>query len=404
MTIEQQPTRPDIEDPARELGGWLLNAAEVAATQVKVDKINQRASKRGLTGGLTLETTRVVETVDGVERVLWRARVLGEPPSIGGWSFLAAVDTLSDDRFVLNTPPGMGEEHIDRSVLQAGQCQHCGTHRRRVHTYLVRHEDGTTMQVGKSCLADFIGIKTLPVVFFEKPDDDFFGMGGETGVPREVTVRSALAHTWAAVQEHGWVSRSAAAGTMATADLVADALFGNTRRDRELREILAPHLERGAQHAETVIRELPDLLDGHTTYERNLLTLLGGEYVEARHLGLLCSAIATYERRTSQEQEAARRREEAEQIPNEWQGSIGEKITLSGTITREMTFEGYRHNSPASRLIILTAPHGIAKMFTTAAWAYDVNRGDEVTVTGTVKAHETYNGTRQTVLTRPKIG
>lgn len=84
----------------------------------------------------------------------------------------------------------------------------------------------------------------------------------------------------------------------------------------------------------------------------------------------------------------------AEQIPNQWQGTIGEKITLSGTITRETTFEGYCPGHRPSRLIILTTSEGIVKMFTTAAWAYDVDRDDEVTVTGTVKAHDTYSGTR----------
>ncbi len=39
---------------------------------------------------------------------------------------------------------------------------------------------------------------------------------------------------------------------------------------------------------------------------------------------------------------------------------------------------------------------------TTSKWAWAVNRGDTLTVTGTVKDLTEYDGTKQTVLARPK--
>lgn len=43
------------------------------------------------------------------------------------------------------------------------------------------------------------------------------------------------------------------------------------------------------------------------------------------------------------------------------------------------------------------------KMFSSAAWVFDVAEGDGVIVAGMVKDHEMYNGMRQTVLKRPKL-
>ncbi|HEY3409009.1 MAG TPA: hypothetical protein VGK53_12620, partial [Propionicimonas sp.] len=39
-------------------------------------------------------------------------------------------------------------------------------------------------------------------------------------------------------------------------------------------------------------------------------------------------------------------------------------------------------------------------LVTAAAWAYRVERGEQITLTGTVKAHTEWRGLRQTVLTR----
>lgn len=41
-------------------------------------------------------------------------------------------------------------------------------------------------------------------------------------------------------------------------------------------------------------------------------------------------------------------------------------------------------------------------MITAAAWADDIQRGDHLTVTATVKDHRDYRGTQQTLLVRPR--
>lgn len=80
--------------------------------------------------------------------------VEGKMPVENGWAFAATV-VHTDDGNIIRAVPGYSVpvEYRDRPTW----CDHCRTNRARRDTYIVRHEDGRVMQVGSSCLADFIG-------------------------------------------------------------------------------------------------------------------------------------------------------------------------------------------------------------------------------------------------------
>lgn len=81
-------------------------------------------------------------------------------------------------------------------------------------------------------------------------------------------------------------------------------------------------------------------------------------------------------------------------------GSVGDKITVVGTVKVNAHVES-RYGS--SRLVIIEAEGGVTlKTFGTSAFHYDVEVGDEVEVTATVKDHEVYRGVKQTAIVRPK--
>jgi hypothetical protein len=80
--------------------------------------------------------------------------VEGIVPAVNGWSFIATV-VHTDDGNIIRAVPGytVPVEYRDRPTW----CDHCKANRVRRDTYIVRHDDGRVMQVGSSCLADFIG-------------------------------------------------------------------------------------------------------------------------------------------------------------------------------------------------------------------------------------------------------
>lgn len=88
-------------------------------------------------------------------------------------------------------------------------------------------------------------------------------------------------------------------------------------------------------------------------------------------------------------------------------GEVGQKLTVTGTVRAAkhlritLNDRGYSHDTTPV-LLVIEAGNALVKTLTFAAWARDVARGDEITVTGVVKEHRAWYGTPQTVLRRPK--
>lgn len=81
-------------------------------------------------------------------------------------------------------------------------------------------------------------------------------------------------------------------------------------------------------------------------------------------------------------------------------GEVGRKITVTGTVRTATSVNGFTPRSPNRALIVVDVGTAMVKIVTAAAWAHRVERGDQITVTGTVKAHTEWRGLWQTVLTR----
>lgn len=132
-----------------------------------------------------------------------------------------------------------------------------------------------------------------------------------------------------------------------------------------------------------MIDELLEHLTGDHGYEANLTAALRAASVGPRELGLLCSAIPTYQRLHGARELASH----WNAVPDQWLGQVKEKVTIDGTIVTDLTIDGYAHNS-TRRLLVIATSAGTVKLVTAATWAYQVHTGDYVEVAGTVKAQE----------------
>ncbi len=173
-----------------------------------------------------------------------------------------------------------------------------------------------------------------------------------------------------------------------------EALYGRGRAADELRAKLQPHPpgrrhSAGSRHHRHALCELT----GEHCYEANLRAALRAASVGPRDLGLLCWAIPAYQRIIG----AARAREKKATVPSAWLGDIGEKLTLTGVITTDLTVDGYAYGT-IQRLLVINTPERTVKIITAAQLSYDASAGDQVTITitGTVKAHEFYRDHKQT--------
>ena len=391
---------------------WTLTPSEFTATVERAEKINARAAKRGFTGriAVTGNERRVTEKDSAGlprTRVLVDVEISGESPSYSGWHFLAAVDTVqtSDGAdFVLRLSPGIDESGVDRSILKPGYCAHCKVVRpNRKYTYLVRNtKTGETVQVGSTCIKDFTGWQGRPVfisVDDVKRDLDGF-LGGLASAGAAYAPETVVAAAWAAKQVYGWFPASTDLGTP-TRERVSAYLYGHDKAAQEIQGALSPEIQTATEKAEEIIAALLNNLEGDGDYTTNLRVALRADHVAPKHMGLVVSAVAVYDQMISKH---TRKPAGRSQKPNsQYFGAVGEKITLAGRVVRLVATESHYGYAPStSMLVIVEAGTAVAKMFTSAAWAFDVEEGDEVTITGTIKDHEEYQGTKQTVLTRPK--
>lgn len=86
---------------------------------------------------------------------------------------------------------------------------------------------------------------------------------------------------------------------------------------------------------------------------------------------------------------------------------IGTRIkNVEATVTVAMSFEvpAFNYGTEWKAMVVLTTENGqVLKTTGTGSSLYSVEKGQKVTITGTVKAHDNYKGQDQTVLNRAVI-
>jgi hypothetical protein len=391
-----------------------LNLAQYAATVGKIEKINARAAKRSLGGRLVVDhgeqyTRRVCDHDAQIPcdaavfsyqhhfETRVDVTISGEAPKHAGWTFLARVDRVGES-FTLATAPGV--EHVSREGLTLGTCTHCGTNRARKTTYVLANETGERVQVGSTCIKDFLGWEGS-IAWLDSNvslDEEFFG--GSYAAPEYRTldvVRTALA----SVRMRGFVSTQSYS-EQSTRDHVMLA-FANYRlspAEVTARDALVTATQQvSTDDALALIHFLlSDDFAGTSTYVENLKVIAAQATIGQPQFGLLASAPQAHAKHLGQVAERVAKK------ASEWVGTKGEKVTVTITISAFRNCGSYSYNGPDSILVTgRTEANEVVKTFTTAGWVHDVEIGDTVTLTATVKEHETYEGNKSTLVTRCKV-
>lgn len=380
---------------------------EYLATAAKIAKINARAERKGFTGRIVLtgevvEVERTTATGLKVTEEWVEASIDGEAPSYNGWTLAAVLDFDPEAGLIVNTAPGV--DKVEREGLSAGTCAHCNTNRDRRKAYLVHNvATGEQVQVGSTCIKDFLGWSgSFAFISVEDVEREVEG-GGFGGGDRRVAVEDALAIAWAAIKTHGWVPASSYEGTP-TKHLVHDVIwtpsFLKPAEKARLDEIaaFASGQDTAALGAEVRAFILSDAFSGDSEYVRNLKALMAADHVGARHLGLVVSAPQAMFR--AQERtlvEAAK----ASLPESKHFGTVGDKkVPFTGVIESIRYIEG-NYGTTTLYTIRNQEDGRIVKWFASNDILGD-RQGVEVSITGTIKAHDTYNGTESTVFTRCK--
>ena len=375
-----------------------LTPAEFALTSEKMNKLNQRALKRGWTGIITVTGEAFTEETDngvGLKRTrqMVHTVISGDAPKYDGWTFLARIEWTDNDEAVVFTAPGI--EGIDRDRLAPMWCDHCGIKRYRKYTYAVRNDDGNELQVGSTCLKDFLGWNTNPVWILPPSDNDLYGESGFGHSTPVYSVETVLAASWACIQAFGYVRTTDYSG-QATKYTVLAVLDPRTPAERELARKITPHIAESASMAKRIHAFLlSDEFSGFGEYVTNLKAIARSEFCQPKFVGFLASAPQAWAK--AQERSLIKQREKAE-ITNEFLGEIKDKLELPVTLKSIRFLES---DWGVTTLYTFATDDGhIVKWFSSRRVFTDRDLERPMTIKGTVKKHDEYQGTKSTVLTR----
>lgn len=411
---------------------FVIVGSRVDDLRARVEKLNRRAQKIG--GRITVEISTYACKI--FEQTAWRpeagglvrsqleytdtgrvltvgvARLGGTVPKVAGWTLVAKVEHHGEIGNVISRAPGYEEFPLPVELRTAAStCDHCRVNRMRNDTFVLVSDAGEQKRIGRNCLADFIrtedvaGALAMWQFFYllraslsEYGSDDDEGGGGSGRIV--IGTRHFIGCTIAAIRQNGWVSSKEAnehskTATKTIASLLAYPCRSNLSRDRQ-EWLDGQPKESDSAEADSIIEwagtlgERPLLTD----YLSNLRVSIALGYVDNRAEGLVASSVIAYRRELEKEVER-QKREKAP--PSSHFGEVGKRYPFEG-----LEIIAVRHidgNYGVTTLLVLVDGEGRRfKWF--ASGEKNFARGNIVSGKGTVKKHEEWQGSAETLLSR----
>lgn len=391
----------------------------------KLAKLNKRAKRLGcepvtyevVAEGWTIRS-HTFKTEDGEYTKEYKVKtrtidLFGSAPKLEGFRFIARIEYLSDGKSTLfHTVPGSTEKIDERfRTLKPWVCEHCNKVRTRRETFVVmKVETGAQTQVGRQCLADFTGINTPEAIAakaswlssFSDLREQCEGWFGAHFAQCLDTLH-VLSLTSAYIEANGWTPKSAASETRSsTASQVSEHFWGeptNAERKAALRQMsdkaASPeHQDRAERVMDWVKDELAQR--ARSDYEMNLVTLVAGDLMEQKHLGIVCSAVSAYQRATNQKVEYAKKLEELKS--SQHIGEQGKRMRDLPVKVHQVRALEANQFGPRTMVKFLDTAGNLLTWF--ASGDRDLIPGTEALIDGTVKCFKEYRGVKETQLSR----
>jgi hypothetical protein len=324
-----------------------------------------------------------------------------------GWTFVAALQHLDGENIVRAVP---GQTVPEMYRHRGPTCDHCKAVRRRHDTYVLRHEDERVLQVGSTCIQDFLGSDEAGKLASQASllaearglaEGACEGSGGSASADR--TLAEYLPYVAWCVRVEGWTSRTVAreTGKNATADYAWTYLTDAKAREKagakptDVDDALAAEAE---AWAEALTDDEVDTEKG-SDYLHNLRAVARTGLVTFRTAGIAASAVTAYQRAIGRARERAERA--ARPVLDAHVGTVGKRETFAVVLD---FVTGYDTEYGYTTVLKFRTPEGACLVW--KASSTELGRGDvgkAFALTGTVKKHDDYKGAKQTMLSRCKV-
>jgi hypothetical protein len=358
--------------------------------------------------------------------------ITGENPSLNGWKLTGIITPLkTDDGSILplvTTVPGETVSDDTRNTSDPLKCDHCGARRDRLETFVVTHENGTEKQVGRQCLADFLGgaAQNSPAALASLAglrtdlDNEVKALGNFTRSFYSDSLETVFACTLAVIRKHGWVPTSKARMTyeIATRTHVGESMDAlackpnpdNFDTNEQFVQALAiwthetslraPQLPTFADYdqAREILEHLNVWFDQQldngalNDYLASCRIILGARAANRKAMGIACSMVPLALKEMGlmdRVDPVLAKLLEAKKVST-YIGTIGKRETFKALFIERLP----TNFGSVSTFLVGT---NIVKTFTAVG---NLKAGDEVTIKATPQRHSEFRGVRETVMNR----
>jgi hypothetical protein len=398
--------------------GWL---------ETKIEKLNRRASKLGQSL-IELKTIgeEMVEYKQSVDpsiipnfvgittyKKFFKVEITGQAPVIAGWSFVGSIEHEEGGNIIKLLPNQIIPETY-RTAL--AHCNHCNIDRLRNATFILFN--GTDYkQIGRNCLRDFVGqdvadvisratlLSSLDELGNAAEDEDF--LGHNSSGKQYWNLKEYLANVVAVIEKLGFVSRKKAQELNDPGNATSDVAFNLMAVKDAAKEIGIYITKEHEKKAEEILAWLETYLNGKSQlneYEHNLQVILEREFVSYSTLGFAASIASLHYRETAAKAEKEAKKEAKK--PSEYVGEVGKRMKSLTLTLAKITNLGEGTFGLRYLYRFVDANDNVLVWFTGNMLDADTREFFENTVyTGdvSIKEHQEYKGTKQTVLTRCKL-
>lgn len=357
----------------------------------KVESLNRRAEKRGLAPAFSITVEREFsvrmkgnyEYEDFVE-----FHIDGVYPAISGYTFAAVVDHASGGIIFRN--PAFTDDVDLTPFADRNVCDHCGTKRKRSKTILLSDAAGKIIQVGTSCIIDFLGKEAGALEFFAEnsgilgdSDDD----GHYASSPHYDTVE-ICAIAVKLIADFGFVKSNTPGSTASKIMDFVDEHYRSFPRDYDF-TVTAEHIEQAHQAIEFIKNS-----EHRGDYQENVFRVMTSGRCEKRVFSFIAAGIRGA---LADIRKASDAKKTEEKITVEFP-AIGTVIANEEVIVEKIfTFEGMYG---AQHIFIMKSGAGVPFVWKTSTFPDVEEGGTYIIKKAKVKAHDDYKGKSQCRLER----
>ena len=342
--------------------------------------------------------TGLIATVDTVLVEVFDLTIDGDEIRKDGYTVVAKIEHLEGG----NVVNAFGADIKPAWRTASCNCEHCGTLRDRRLTFIVRHEDGSEKQVGRSCLRDYCGIDPQAIGYRNELEeilisDDIASYDFESRPVQEAySTVEILALAIRTIKRQGYVKSGE---PNSNKNEINAACKGSRLTEDEMKEARALAL---------AIAEI-DKDDAFTANLNNVQSLIKSEYCKRSHFGYIAYAPVAYEKYREEMKRRAEREAEknAARQASDYVGQIGKRIEVDVAdmqlVTSWETQWGmtwlYRFTDTDGNVLVWFASRPLERVNENGVYE-DVTNVSHIRAT--VKEHTERDGIKQTIITRCK--